>query len=115
MWLVQYLPRHHTGRILSQILENVNDGVDPRAYRYSPVGNFHVSSQFSGRLTLTSRNPQESVSVTKPVTLGRSKTGGYYRPRLRTRPRNMTDNTNIPPSLRNDLDRPLLTDKTLLS
>ncbi|KAF9786195.1 hypothetical protein BJ322DRAFT_774608 [Thelephora terrestris] len=54
-------------------------------------------------------------SATMPATNGRSKSRASDGPRPHTRPRGMTDNTGIRPSLRKDVDRPPLTHKSSFS
>ena len=54
-------------------------------------------------------------SATMPATHGRSKSKVSDGPRPHTRPRGMTDNTGIRPSLRKDVDRPSLSRKSSFS
>ena len=55
------------------------------------------------------------VSITKPATPDRPKSKGSDGPRPQTRPRGMTENTGIRPSLRKELDRPSLKHKSSFS
>jgi hypothetical protein len=55
------------------------------------------------------------VFSTKPALHGQSKTNGSGGSRPHTRPRGMTDNTGIRPSLRKDPERPVLTHKSSFS
>lgn len=60
-------------------------------------------------------SPVTRGSGTMPATYGPSKSKGSGGPRPHTRPRGMTDNTGIRPSLRKSIDRPSLSHKSSFS
>ena len=62
----------------------------------------------------SSVNPSP-VTASTPASYGRSKSKGSDGPRPHTRPRGMTDNSGIRPSLRKDVDLPSLTRKPSFS
>lgn len=55
------------------------------------------------------------ITATKPATYGRSMSKGTDGPRPHTRPRGMTDNSGVRPSLGKDVDRPSLSRQSSLS